>query len=49
MISKTAFSLVLSGVCALALLTFIGSNASAAEISGVKLPDQVSVAGKTLK
>ena len=37
---------VLAGVCALAL---IGSNASAAEISGVKLPDQVTVAGKSLK
>jgi hypothetical protein len=42
--SKTKF--ILSGVCALAL---ISSNASAAEISGVKLPDQVSVAGKSLK
>ncbi|MEY2574675.1 MAG: hypothetical protein QOF80_162 [Verrucomicrobiota bacterium] len=42
--SKTKF--ILAGVCALAL---IGSNASAAEISGVKLPDQVSVAGKSLK
>ncbi|MEY2510193.1 MAG: hypothetical protein QOE26_956 [Verrucomicrobiota bacterium] len=42
--SKTKF--VLSGVCALA---FLASNASAAEISGVKLPDQVSVGGKSLK
>jgi hypothetical protein len=42
--SKTKF--ILSGVCALAL---IGSNASAAEISGVKLPDQVTVGGKNLK
>jgi len=42
--SKTKF--ILSGVCALAL---IGSNASAAEISGVKLPDQVTVGGKSLK
>jgi hypothetical protein len=42
--SKIKF--VLSGLCALAL---IGSNASAAEISGVKLPDQVTVAGKSLK
>jgi hypothetical protein len=42
--SKTKF--ILPGVCALALLA---SNASAAEISGVKLPDQVSVAGKSLK
>jgi hypothetical protein len=42
--SKTKF--ILAGVCALAL---IGSNASAAEISGVKLPDQVSAGGKSLK
>jgi len=44
MISK--IKLVLAGVCALALF---GSNAFAAEISGVKLPDQVSVGGKSLK
>ncbi|MEY2579550.1 MAG: hypothetical protein QOI49_2374 [Verrucomicrobiota bacterium] len=44
MTSKTKF--ILAGVCALAL---VGSDASAAEISGVKLPDQVSVAGKSLK
>jgi hypothetical protein len=43
---KSKIKFVLTGVCALAL---IGGNASAAEISGVKLPDQVSVAGKTLK
>src|SRR6476661_8966191 len=30
-------------------LTSIGGTALAAEISGVKLPDQVTVAGKTLK
>jgi Chalcone isomerase-like len=41
--------LVLPGVCALALLALTGRNASAAEISGVKLPDQVTVAGKSLK
>jgi len=35
-------------VCALALTLTVGS-ASAAEISGVKLPDQVTVAGKSLK
>jgi hypothetical protein len=46
MIPKIALKSILSGVCALALLA---SNASAAEISGVKLPDQVSVAGKSLK
>jgi len=46
MTPKIALKLVLSGVCALAL---IGSHASAAEISGVKLPDQVSVGGKSLK
>ncbi len=44
MISKIKF--ILAGVCALALF---GSNAFAAEISGVKLPDQVSVGGKSLK
>jgi hypothetical protein len=43
---KSKIKFILSGFCALALL---GSNASAAEISGVKLPDQVSVAGKSLK
>ena len=40
---KSKIKFILAGVCALAL---IGSNASAAEISGVKLPDQVSVAGE---
>jgi hypothetical protein len=44
--SKTKF--VLSGFCALALLV-LNSNLFAAEISGVKLPDQVTVAGKSLK
>jgi hypothetical protein len=43
---KSKIKFVLSGVCALALTV---SNASAAEISGVKLPDQVTVAGKSLK
>lgn len=41
--------LVLPGVCALALLALTGRDAFAAEISGVKLPDQVTVAGKSLK
>jgi hypothetical protein len=45
--SKTKF--VLPAVCALALLAVTISRASAAEISGVKLPDQVTVAGKSLK
>jgi hypothetical protein len=44
--SKTKF--VLSGFCALALLV-LNSNLFAAEISGVKLPDQVTVSGKSLK
>jgi Chalcone isomerase-like len=43
---KSKIKLALSGLCAVALF---GSNASAAEISGVKLPDQVTVAGKSLK
>jgi hypothetical protein len=43
---KSKIKFILAGVCALAL---IGSHASAAEISGVKLPDQVSVGGKSLK
>jgi hypothetical protein len=43
---KSKINLVLSGVCALAMTI---SNASAAEISGVKLPDQVTVSGKSLK
>jgi Chalcone isomerase-like len=42
MIHKIAF------ICALAL-GLTASTASAAEISGVKLPDQVTVGGKTLK
>ena len=46
---KIALKFVRLGVCALALLTFVGSNAAAAEISGVKLPDQVTVSGKSLK
>ena len=49
MTPKIPFKFVLSGVCALALLVLTNSGASAAEISGVKLPDQVTVAGKTLK
>src|SRR2546423_9688727 len=36
-------------VIAIAALTFTMNNAFAAEISGVKLPDQVTLEGKTLK
>jgi hypothetical protein len=43
---KSKINLILSAVCALALTV---SHALAAEISGVKLPDQVTVAGKSLK
>jgi len=49
MTPKIPFKFVLSGVCALALLALTIGNASAAEISGVKLPDQITVAGKSLK
>ena len=42
LIRKIAFITVLA-------LTFIVGSALAAEISGVKLPDQVTVGGKTLK
>jgi len=44
-----ARKLLLLGVGALAALASNGNTASAAEISGVKLPDQVTVAGKSLK
>src|SRR2546423_2856252 len=36
-------------LCALTSLVWSGTSAPAAEISGVKLPDQVSVNGKSLK
>ena len=50
MMTKTiALKLVALIVSALAFLLLSGSNASAAEISGVKLPDQVTLEGKTLK
>jgi hypothetical protein len=45
MITKRALLLV--GVCA--AFSFPGNKVAAAEISGVKLPDQVTVAGKSLK
>ncbi len=40
---------VLLGVCAVATLSLGAPRVSAAEISGMKLPDQVTVEGKTLK
>ena len=40
---------VLLLVIAIAALTFTTNHAGAAEISGVKLPDQVTLEGKTLK
>ena len=46
---RRKIKLVLPGVYALALLALTSGNASATEISGVKLPDQVMVAGKSLK
>jgi hypothetical protein len=49
MTTRNAFKLVLLGVCAVAAISFSARSASAAEISGIKLPDQVTVEGKTLK
>ena len=49
MTSKISFKLFLPGICALAALALTGHTMFAAEISGVKLPDQVTVAGKSLK
>jgi len=49
MTTRISRKLVLPGVCALVALALSCSNASAAEISGVKLPDQATVAGKSLK
>ena len=49
MTNRTALKLVLLIVFALASLCLSGSSATAAEISGVKLPDQVTLEGKTLK
>src|SRR2546421_12429249 len=49
MTSKISFKLFLPGICALAALALTGNTMFAAEISGVKLPDQVTVAGKSLK
>ena len=49
MTKRIALKLVALIVSALAFLLLSGSNASAAEINGVKLPDQVTLEGKTLK
>ena len=49
MTSKISFKLFLPGIGALAALALTGNTMFAAEISGVKLPDQVTVAGKSLK
>jgi len=49
MTKRIALKLVALIVSTLALLYLSGSNAAAAEISGVKLPDQVTLEGKTLK
>ena len=49
MTKRIALKLVALIVSALAFLLLSGSNALAAEINGVKLPDQVTLEGKTLK
>ncbi len=49
MTTRNALKLVLLGVCAVAAISISARSASAAEISGIKLPDQVTVEGKTLK
>jgi hypothetical protein len=49
MTNNKIFTRFLLSVCAVAALSFRGGNVAAAEISGVKLPDQVTVEGKTLK
>ena len=46
-INKITTKLILLGMCL--SLSLSGSSASAAEISGVRLPDQVTLEGKTLK
>src|SRR3981081_3241790 len=46
MTPQITLKFILPGLCALAIIV---SNAPAAEISGVKLPDQLTVAGKSLK
>ncbi|HSP44421.1 MAG TPA: chalcone isomerase family protein [Chthoniobacterales bacterium] len=49
MITKIAFKLVRPCLCTLGLVILTRSLAPAAEISGIKLPDQVTLSGKTLK
>ena len=49
MTNRIAVKLGLLSVSTLASLLLSGSNTAAAEISGVKLPDQVTLEGKTLK
>ena len=49
MTTTIVFKLVRPGLWTLALLMLTRSIAPAAEISGVKLPDQVTLQGKTLK
>ena len=49
MTKRIELKLVALIVSTFALLCLSGSSATAAEISGVKLPDQVTVEGKTLK
>src|SRR5437588_12427907 len=47
--TKTAFTFFRPGLWTMALLMLTPGIAAAAEISGVKLPDQVTLEGKTLK
>jgi len=49
MTTRNALKLLLLGVCAVAAISLSARSASAAEISGIKLPDQVTVEGNTLK
>ena len=49
MTTRKVPKLVLLGVCAVAAISLSARSASAAEINGIKLPDQVTVEGNTLK
>ncbi|MEY2562762.1 MAG: hypothetical protein QOH88_955 [Verrucomicrobiota bacterium] len=49
MTNRIAFKLALLAINALAAISLDAKHAAAAEISGVKLPDQVTLEGKTLK
>jgi hypothetical protein len=42
-------ALMMLGVCVVTVLSLSARSAAAAEISGIRLPDQVTVEGKTLK